>query len=400
MMLLFRNRSFGILWLAQVLSQGGTRMNAIAFMWWLVTQESSRTGVWIALFALAAALPGLLLAKPIGRLIDRYPLKPILIYSDLFSFLIVGLELILLWANLLSPGVLVACTLLSSLGSAIFEPAVMKSTPLLVEKADVEAAVAHLGLTTQIAGFAGAVIGATLVAILGMFGTTLINALSFLIGAIASMQVRFVQPLTENFAPTASQNDEKSILKELAPQTRIILFTFAAINFFATPIVIILPVFVKKQLSGNPTDLALLEAFLWLGFVMGSLFAAKVFPRWSPLKTGTLFLVAFGLSYIAMGSWPVIEVSCAALAIGGFLLSVNNVKFITLFHSTVREEIKGRFFAILTALCGASFPIAFMVFGILADQVQASAIILAQGIGICLAATPLFYVLRSEREII
>jgi hypothetical protein len=83
------------------------------------------------------------------------------------------------------------------------------------------------------------------------------------------------------------------------------------------------------------------------------------------------------------------------LFLAGAALGVNNVKFMAFFQETVAPELKGRFFALMQAVIGFTFPIAYFFFGALTDYLRPSDVCLIQGAGVVSLA---IYFLSLARE--
>ena len=79
---LLGNRNLLLVWLGQCLSQAGTRMYQIALAWWIVSAGLSSAGIKMGIMLVLASLPGLLLVRPIGTLVERHSPKRILLAAD------------------------------------------------------------------------------------------------------------------------------------------------------------------------------------------------------------------------------------------------------------------------------------------------------------------------------
>jgi hypothetical protein len=88
----------------------------------------------------------------------------------------------------------------------------------------------------------------------------------------------------------------------------------------------------------------------------------------------------------------------AALFCAGCCVGVNNVKFLALFQERVRPDIKGRFFALMQALLGFTFPAAFFLFGLLAELMAPPRVCIVQALGV-LALSIYFLGLSRTTEV-
>jgi len=147
-----------------------------------------------------------------------------------------------------------------------------------------------------------------------------------------------------------------------------LILTFAVFNFFVSPILIIIPMIVKFTLNESVTWLAVFETFFALG--SAALAASLSFKKSYGNIYGWFFVslllmgLSFGGLYFAHNKYAV----CALLFAAGAALGGGNTLALTLFQSTVPDDMKGRFFSVLTTLAYAVMPLAFMVNGMLAER--------------------------------
>jgi hypothetical protein len=330
-------------------------------------------------------LPALVLVGHIGQVISRVPSRTVMLRAELIAFAFVGVLAVLafqdavpVWSVYLVGLVLATC-------QAFFDPTLMKALPELVEPAQIQRAVGFGTSTQSVANFAGAAFGAVLLASVGFPGAVLINALTYLVSAVCIALARF-RPGPS--APPAAERGTWAFLGTL-PGIRPLLLCFAAVNFFSAPTLLVLPLYTKSVLGLGPSTLALLEAALWLGLLVGAFVAPRIPVSGSVTRFGALCLAAFGV-FVAVPGVVVSPVTyLVTLAVSGFCLGVNNVKFTTLFQEVVPDSAKGRFFAALMASVATTFPVAFLAFGAFGDLVSAQVLCLFQGVGLLVLAAVL-----------
>lgn len=230
--LVLRNCDFALVWAGQVLSQGGTRMYQIGVVWWLLTQvDSPHAGLAAGAFLLVGALPTLVLAPVIGRVLTRVPSKTVMLRAEVLAAVTSG-GLALLTATTTVPAAVVyvaACVL--AVCQAFFDPCLTKSVPELVDEADIESAVGFESSTQSLANFGGAVVGAVLIGLVGFTGAVALNATTYVVSAVCLALA--------GFRPThAVEADEPGTarlglwrLLASMPRVRTILVCFAVANF-------------------------------------------------------------------------------------------------------------------------------------------------------------------------
>ncbi|MBI5623577.1 MAG: MFS transporter [Elusimicrobia bacterium] len=386
-MLILRNRDMLALWLGQSLSQGGTRMQQIALAWWIVTSAEG-SGTALGLFMVAGALPAIILVKAAGRLVDASSSKRVLVVTDLLS---AGLAAVMAWAlhaGALSLAWACAGGLVMAGFQAFFDPALNKAVAEVADPADVEEAVAFQSSTQSLASFAGAVAGALLIDKLGIAGVVLLNAASFLASAALNATLGMRHALPRGEAAGGDGLSGWAIVSRL-PLVKKVLLGFGCVNFFMTPVLVVLPLYVREVLGGSASQLGFIEAGLWVGLVAGT--AAS---RWKGLSSGSAdggagvvdlgakCLAVIGLCLLLPGIVAAAPLFAALLFLAGAALGINNVKFVALFQAAVAPEHKGRFFALMAALVSFTFPAAFFLFGLLSDLLDPKKVCVVQGLGI------------------
>ena len=261
-----------LLWQGQFVSQLGSSVSGIALSLWVVNTTNS--GTILGTLMMIAAIPGLILQPLGGSIADRFSRKRIIVTCDLVYgvlAVLLGASLFLLSSNLtgsLIP-VFVLHVLMSAIG-ALFVPAVAAFTPSLVPKEHIASANALTQSTAQVAGLIGRAAGGILYRILGAPILFLVDGITFIISAVSEL---FIQsPQDEG----KSEEKEKASLGLMASTKegfayvwqwkglRVLMLVAAALNFFITPVFILLPFYVK-----DPRYLAAGDE--WYGFLLASM---------------------------------------------------------------------------------------------------------------------------------
>ena len=217
----------------------------------------------------------------------------------------------------------------------------------------------------------GSALGSVLMAAAGVAGAFLFNAAGYAASFAAVLGIKtdldpeertessFIAEFKEGLAYTFGHRPILSLI-----------LTFALFNFFVSPILILIPMIVKFRLNETVTWLAVFETFFALG--SAALAASLSFRKSYGNIYGWLFAsvllmgLSFGGLYFAYNKFLV----CALLFGAGAALGGGNTLALTLFQSTVPDEMKGRFFSVLTTLAYAVMPLAFMVNGVLAERLS------------------------------
>lgn len=380
--LIFRNRDFLLLWTSQVLSQAGNRMFQIAVAWWILSNVAANSGLYLALFMVFGSMPAIFLVKWIGSMIDRHSSKWVLLTSDILGTLL-SVGLVVSFQFEINIYLILASGLLFAVFQGFIEPTLNKAVPELVADQDISNAVAFLSSTQTLANFAGAVIGAVLIDKIGIVGVALLNGASYFFSAGCDGIIRFK-------SKTVKDDDQKDDIKRLSgwkllddkPLVRKILITFGCVNFFGTPILVILPLYTKFVLNANASTLGVLEACIWLGLLTGTFASPHLRMAGKALLFTAFCLFGFAL-FLAAPSLLINQFFYGACLTGaGFALGAMNVRMVSLFQQMILNEHKGRFFALLQALVSFAIPFGYFTFAALSDVLDIRLLCVIQGLGV------------------
>lgn len=366
-------------------------MYQIAMIWWILSVATEGGGKLVGLFMVMAALPSILFVKKIGGLIDRTSSRKILVLSDMTAAFVIGSAGFLLREGTFVMPLAFLWAFMSALLQAFIDPTLNKAVGEVVEKEDFETGIALLATTQSLANFAGAVLGALLIGWLGIAGTILLSASGYFVSSICSARARFRVSLDKT---EESGSAGWELLRDF-PFLKKVLVGFGFVNFFATPTLVVLPVYTKRVLMAGADTLGLLEAGLWIGLLMGSCLSRFVVFSKSRITIGVFCLTLFGLCLLFPGIVVNVHLYLLVLILAGAALGVNNVKFMSLFQEQVPVPIKGRFFALMQGVIGFTFPIAYFVFGFLTDLLRVTDVCVIQGVGVILLVG-YFIALRKE----
>ncbi|MFI8341606.1 MFS transporter [Streptomyces sp. NPDC085639] len=388
--LVLRNRAFGAVWLGQILTQAAVRMFQVGVAWWIVAHAvPGAPGLASGLFLAACTLPAVALAPVVAGAIARFPHRSVLRTAAGLAGAAAGA--LALWAHagdLPLVGVYGAALALATC-QAFFDPCLTTSVPELVDDADIETATGFELSTQSLAGLAGALLGALAVDRAGVTGLAAGCAAAYLGAAVLVAVARFrtAAPDGADGADGAPRSRPlRRILAEL-PSVRRILICFTAANLFTAAVFVVIPLYTRSVLFGGGGTVALLEASLGTGALVGAFTGTRVPGRPTVAGAWCLGLMAVALALPGLFAQRPVVVGC--LAVAGWCAGAVSVRFVALFQRMVPTADKPGFFAVMQAVLGASLPVASLVFGSAGDFLSPQTLCLVQGIGLLPAACAL-----------
>ncbi|MGW3324558.1 MFS transporter [Streptomyces virginiae] len=392
--LMLRNRAFGAVWLGQVLTQAAVRMFQVGVSWWIVAYAVPEArGLASGLFMAVCTLPAVALAPVVAGAVARCAHRSVLRTAAAVAG--VASAALALWAygGGLPLTTVYAAGLALATCQAFFDPCLTTSVPELVDDADIETATGFELSTQSLAGLVGALLGALTVDRAGVAGLSAGCAAAYLGAAVLVASARFRTVAVDavdgtDDADTAAppRRPLRRILAEL-PSVRRILICFTAANLFTAAVFVVIPLYTRSVLLGGGGTVALLEASLGTGALVGAFTGTRVPGR--PTVAGAWCLGLMALALALPGLFTERPVVAGCLAVAGWCAGAVSVRFVALFQRMVPTADKPGFFAVMQAVLGASLPVASLVFGSAGDHLSPQTLCLAQGIGLLPAACAL-----------
>ncbi len=368
---------FRRLFLGRVISAVGDKFFSIAIAWWVLSAAGEGSKFHLGLVMAVNVLPVVLFGPLLGTLSDRSDKRRVMLGADAARAALVLLLALLLWSGRLNLWWLYSiCFLISGFGP-LFESAVAASLLRLTSPEKMPQAVAADASVLQLSNVVGSALGSVLMAAAGVAGAFLFNAAGYAASFAAVLGIRTaLKPEARTESSFIGEFKEGLSYTFGNKPLLFLILTFAAFNFFVSPILILIPMIVKFTLKESVTWLAVFETF----FAAGSAGLALVLSfrevkgdiyRWLFVS-----LLAMGGCFAGLYFSADKYLACLLLLMGGAALGGGNTLAITLFQGVVPDEMKGRFFSVLTTLAYAVMPLAFMTNGLLAERFS---------VGFCLA---------------
>jgi hypothetical protein len=177
------------------------------------------------------------------------------------------------------------------------------------------------------------------------------------------------------------------------------LLIFAALNLFAAPLALLIPMIVKFELQETAKWLALLDG----SFAAGAGITAIILSfRRSYSRIYQVIFVALllmGIMMAAVALTPIKYVMIAEFLIIGSTLAITNALAVSLFQRHVPDEIKGRFFALQVSVVTAVIPLAYLMNGLLTQSFEVQTVLMINGGLTALSAFFLLFIPRISNKV-
>ncbi len=294
-----RQATFRWLWLASIASNIGTWMHEVGAGWLMTSLSASPLNV--ALVQVAGSLPMFFLALPAGALADIVDKRRYLLGVQLWMALVATLLASLTLLQLTSVWLLLGLTLCMGIGTALMMPAWSATTPELVGKDELPAAVALSSVGVNLARAVGPAIAGVLVSLVGPWLTFALNALSFF--AVIAVLLAWKREAVPSVLPAERLFGALRAGWRYSRSSRPLQSVLVrAVAFFlgASAGMSLLPLIVRGELHGNAMDFGLLLGSVGVGAVLGAAFLPRLRERLGSDRLVLLSSVLYALVLVAL----------------------------------------------------------------------------------------------------
>jgi len=374
-------RNFFLLWVGQIISQFGDRLNQMALIA-IVYDRAPGSPFELAKFFSFTIIPSFFVSPIAGAFIDRWDKKRTMIGCDILRGLIVFVIPLALLG--LTPRFPIYSAVFLIFGvSCFFLPARLAIIPDLVSKEKLLVANSLFTVTGMIGAVFWFVVGGLLVELLKVKGGLYLNAFVYLMSASAIVFIaghrRRGQKAEgsvniEEIIKTSLVREIKDGFKYLKDHVEArfafrMLFVLMAGAGAAYAVVI---VFIQQAMGSMTRDLSLLGLFLGAGFFIGSMIYGKIGHRFLKAKSIFACLILCGIAICAFtavlkGTKSFAGASSVAMVLG-IVMAPIGISTNTMIHEMVVEEMRGRIFSSL----GIAMNLAFLIFMLGASKIAES----------------------------
>jgi CRP-like cAMP-binding protein/predicted MFS family arabinose efflux permease len=336
----FRNRSFALMWMGQLVSTAGSALTSLAAS--ILIFRLTGSALSVGLMLMATAVPTLLVGLIAGVFVDRYDRKRIMIAADLVRAVLVFLIPFLIPFNIAWLYILVA---LSSAVGQFFDPAHESVLPEVASEEELAAANSMIAISSfgsTAIGFAASGLIASRFPIQWCF---YLDALSFIFSAAFILLIR-VAPLE-----VEGQTTVATVLRNLSAGARFLFGHTVLRSVFAVGIVyaisiglwnsLLLP-FSLRALHANEFQYGLQEGLTSVGFVIGSLIMASLADRLREGQWFVISLVGMGLVGAAYAASASIPFAIAMVMVSGFMNAPYGIARRLVVQRNTPREVRGR----------------------------------------------------------
>lgn len=391
-----RERNFFLLWLGQIISQFGDRLNQMALIA-IVYYKKPDSPFELAKFFSFTVIPSFIVSPIAGAFIDRWDKKRTMVTCDILRGLIV-LVIPIAFLNLTPSFPIYTAVFMIFAVSCFFLPARLAMIPDLVSKDKLLAANSLFTVTGMIGAIFWFVVGGILVEILKLRGSLYLNSVIYILSALAIIFIARKKMHAEPRQNVGESVDlekiiKTSLLKEIKDgfdylrHHREAKFAFNVLFILMAGVgasYAVVIVFIQQAMGSVTKDLGLLGFFLGGGFFAGSMLYGKFGHRLPKAKTifGCLVLAGAAMFFFtALLKWTQsFAFASAVAAVLGIAIAPIGISTNTLIHEVTHENMRGRIFSSLGIAMNFAFLIFMLAAAKLAEYIDRSWILYSVGV--------------------
>jgi MFS family permease len=360
-------RNFRYFWLGQCISLIGTWMDTTGQQWLAYTLTKS--ALLLGLLGVAQFGPVMCLSLFAGVVIDRYPKKQILLFTQTCLMILAFILAFLVLSGHITYWHIFTLAILLGLVNTLDQPTRQSFMPELVEKKDLRSAIGLNSSIFNVARMIGPAIAAVLMAKYGAGPLFVLNGISFIPVIIAIYLI--------STKPFEAKRVSKKVLVEIyeglmyikqSVSLRSAVLCTLSVGTFVMNYNVIIPLFAGQVLKQGVGG----YGFLLSSSGAGSLIGALIVASWAKGKPSLrlLFASAFSVSAFLTLLYLVHFLPLASIVL--VIIGFSNILFMTTANSTMQfnssDEFRGRVMSVYSFAFLGTTPIGNLFVGSISQR--------------------------------
>ena len=383
------------MWFGACTSSIGTWMQILAQSW--LVYQLTKSSVFLGLDTFFAQIPIFLLSLFGGVFADRKSRRGLLIASQVIQLVsalvlaaLVGTHVVRIWHIL-------CLSLVTGIAQSFGGPAYSALVPTLVDKEDLQNAIALNSIQFNLARVVGPALGGLALVKVGATWCFLLNGISFLavIASLLMIRTRFIPVKTEASVIKSMREGIHFLLKREG------MISLVALAFFGTllsfPLITFLPIMARDVFHGGPNVFTLLLCVSGAGSILGALSVAASGQKANQAKRSISFMLLLGILMIGFGLSRNLALSASLVFASGAALMIVFAINSSLVQLYTTDEMRGRVMSVYNVAFRGGIPLGSLISGLLIKQTSAPVIMLGNGVLVVLLA---IYFLIAGRKVI
>jgi predicted MFS family arabinose efflux permease len=389
----FHSRDFTLLWFGACTSSIGTWMQKLAQSW-LVLQISGSSFL-LGLDSFLGEIPIFLFSLVGGVVADRADRRKLLLASQFIQMSCAFVLTVLIAAGWVRVWHILVLSFVVGTAQAFGGPAYQALIPTLIEKEDLQNAIALNSIQFNIARVIGPMLGGLALAKLGAAWCFGLNGASFIAVVISLFLVRphFI-PAPSSESMLKSMKQGIGFIRNKEAMSPLIALAFL-MTLLGIPLIVFLPVIAREVFHGGPDTYTLLLSLSGAGSIAGALTVAGLGQMEHKGRRSLLVLLVLGAMMAAFALSQSLWLSCVLIFLSGAALIAVFAFITSLVQLIVTNEMRGRVMSVYNVAFRGGMPFGSLVTGALIPQFTAPLVLAVNGA--LLSVLSVYYLLVDRR---
>ena len=335
------SRNYLIYLAGSTVSLHGLWIYRVALGWF--AWQLSGSELWVGIVAFTQFAPAVIFGPLFGVLADRFSRRKASLLINSLSAMNMLLLSVLTTNGQVDITVLAIISLMQGTLDGAHMPVRMTIVPNLVEKDQLQSAIAISSISFNLSRFIGPALAGLIIAIYGVATAFIVNGVSYL-ALIAAMIIVRLNPTADRTSKT------KHVWREMGegvnyilarPAIRALLLIIAVASVFGRGVLEMMPAFADAVFARGSVGLATLTSAVGAGAVISGL-AMSSGVAWLNIRIIRIAVMAAGLLIALLGSVDQFWIAVTIVGALGVILSLCGVGSQILIQTLVDDEVRGR----------------------------------------------------------
>lgn len=365
---MWRNRDFRVFLGGQGISAFGDAISFMAVP--LLVLALTGSGAAMGLVGVLQLLPDLLFGLVAGALADRWDRRRLMLYADIGRAALTALIPLAALVGADTMTVILLVTAPINLLRVLFMAGYTAAMPSLVGRDEVGRANGYSEAIFSLSFVAGPAMAGLLVTFIGVAPTLAIDALSFLVSAVALVFVRRPLQMTAERAPRRIASEIAEGVRYIAQERtlRVVVAFWGIVSVVTAPLVPAVIFYLTLDRGQTPETVGIVISAYGVGYLIGAVLAGRLARR----RLGSLMLLANALNAAVLAGFAMVDavplVVLASLGIG-IMGALTLISYITLRATIPPDELLGRVGSTARTVSLGLSPVGLFAGGLLLDTV-------------------------------
>ena len=335
------SRNYMIYLIGSTVSLHGLWIYRVALGWF--TWELTGSEFWVGLIAFTQFAPAVLFGPLFGVLADRFDRRKASLLINSLSTINMTVLGVLAWFDNVDIVVLAGQSLIQGSLDGAHAPVRMTLVPNLVERKQLQSAIATSSISFNVSRFVGPAIAGFIIATAGVSVAFIVNGLSYfaVIAAVAFVELRPAPPRLKQQGDVWAELLDGVRYVVTHETIRGLLIIVAVASVFGRGALEMMPVFADAIFERGAAGLATLTAAIGVGAIASGLVLSRS-TAWLNSQVVRLSVVSAGILIAILGANTVFWVAVPLVVALGVILSLCGVGSQILIQTLVEEEVRGR----------------------------------------------------------